>query len=94
MGLRENNVPALLLNFHRLGPYHAFITHLLPGVPGTGEGTCWHTRGWLGTRGGGKAQGQNLFLSNSLVQWYSLGTKGLTHTGSCHSVSEARMGGS
>lgn len=44
MGLRENNVPALLLNFHRLGPYHAFITHLLPGVPGTGEGTCWHTQ--------------------------------------------------
>lgn len=99
MGLRENNVPALLLNFQRLGLSHAFITHLLPGVPVTGEGICWHTQqghflffswclwaeigqreepkggkpalwagGWLGTREGGKAQGQNLFLPDSLVQ--------------------------
>lgn len=47
MGLRENNVPALLLNFHRLGPYHAFITHLLPGVPMTGEGCAGTQAGTL-----------------------------------------------
>lgn len=100
-GTERTMSPALLLNFQRLGLYHAFITHLLLRVPVTGEGTCWHTQqghflffSWclwaelcqrfcqtcsvgmtlVRTRGG-KAQGQNVFLSNILVQWYSLDTK-------------------
>lgn len=62
MELRENNIPALLLNFHRLGLYHAFITHLLPGVPVTGEEMYWHTQ-----------QGHFLFFSWCL--WAKIGQR-------------------
>lgn len=62
MGLRENNAPALLLNFQRLGLSHAFTTHLLPGVPLTREGICGHTQ-----------QGHFLFFSWCL--WAEIGQR-------------------